>query len=393
MSGELELHKPAPSPGGPGHAIPAIIATAGEDAVTRFFEFFTANIRNANTRRAYFRNALSFLRWCEARGITDLKLVKPIASPPTSRSCSRPAKPPSVKQHLADRPHALRLARRRPGRAGATPPPRSAGPSTSSRRARRPSSSAEDDPAAPQEPSTATSVVGLRDRALIAVMVYSFARVGAAVAMRGRGLLPAGTRWWLRLHEKGGKHHEMPAHHNLEEYLDAYIEAAGIAEDKKGPLFRTAPRRKRRADPERDEDGSTPGGWSSGGRRQAGIRTAIGCHSFRATGITNYLENGGTLEKAQQMAAHESAEDDQALRPDRATRSRSTRSSGSRSESRRPLQGNHGRVTRSNEDQAGATLPEHHERAVRRPRPCCAPAVAPLLKGFNRSQVGPSRPA
>ena len=39
------------------------------------------------------------------------------------------------------------------------------------------------------------------------------------------------------------------------------------------------------------------------------------------------------------------------------------------------------------------TLPEHHERAARRPRPCCAPAVAPLLKGFNRSQAGPSRPA
>jgi integrase len=41
--------------------------------------------------------------------------------------------------------------------------------------------------------------------------------------------------------------------------------------------------------------------------RDAGIRTPIGCHTFRATGITNYLENGGALEKAQFMAAHESA--------------------------------------------------------------------------------------
>jgi integrase len=74
---------------------------------------------------------------------------------------------------------------------------------------------------------------------------------------------PQGKRWWLRLHEKGGKHHEMRVHHTLEEYLDEYVQAAGIA-------------------------------------------TQIGCHTFRATGITIYLTNGGTLEKAQMMAAHSS---------------------------------------------------------------------------------------
>ena len=57
----------------------------------------------------------------------------------------------------------------------------------------------------------------------------------------GRGLLRSGEASWLRLHEKGGKQHEMPAHHTLEEYMDAYIKAAGIADDSKGPLFRTAP--------------------------------------------------------------------------------------------------------------------------------------------------------
>src|SRR5690242_12071194 len=84
-----------------------------------------------------------------------------------------------------------------------------------------------------------STVVGLRDRALIALMTCSFARVSAAVAMDIEDYHPKGKRWWVRLHEKGGKRHEMPAHHNL----DAYIEAAGIRDDKKGPLFRSANRR------------------------------------------------------------------------------------------------------------------------------------------------------
>jgi site-specific recombinase XerC len=71
-------------------------------------------------------------------------------------------------------------------------------------------------------------LVGLRDRALISVMTFAFARIGAVVAMRVEDYYPEGKRWWVRLHEKGGKRHEMPAHHNLESYLDAYIKAAGI---------------------------------------------------------------------------------------------------------------------------------------------------------------------
>ncbi len=85
-----------------------------------------------------------------------------------------------------------------------------------------------------------TTLVGLRDRALIAVMTFAFARIGAVVAMRVEDYFPKGKRWWVRLHEKGGKRHEMPAHHNLEAYLDAYIEAAKIRDAGKAPLFRSA---------------------------------------------------------------------------------------------------------------------------------------------------------
>ena len=85
-----------------------------------------------------------------------------------------------------------------------------------------------------------STVAGIRDRAIIAVMTYTFARVGAVIALSVEDYFPQKKRWWLRLHEKNGKVNEMPCHHKLEEYLDAYIKAAGIADDRKGPLFRSA---------------------------------------------------------------------------------------------------------------------------------------------------------
>ena len=85
-----------------------------------------------------------------------------------------------------------------------------------------------------------STLVGLRDRALIGVMTYAFARIGAAVGMRVEDYYPAGTRWWVRPHEKGGKRHEMPAHHKLEQFVDEYLAVAGIREAGTTPLFRSA---------------------------------------------------------------------------------------------------------------------------------------------------------
>ena len=152
-----------------------------------------------------------------------------------------------------------------------------------------------------------STIVGLRDRALIALLVYTFARVSAALHMNVEDYNPQGKRWWLRLHEKGGKQHEMPAHHLLEHYIDAYVTAAGIGADKDSPLFRTLGGRGRK------QLGSLRMARQDARRMivrralAAGIATKLGCHTFRATGITVYLLNGGLLEYAQQMAAHESA--------------------------------------------------------------------------------------
>jgi integrase/recombinase XerD len=82
-------------------------------------------------------------------------------------------------------------------------------------------------------------LIGLRDRALIGLMAFSFARVGAANTLRVGDYFENEKRWWLRLHEKGGKRHEVPCHHILRKYLDDWIDAAGIGGDKKDWLFRS----------------------------------------------------------------------------------------------------------------------------------------------------------
>ena len=149
-----------------------------------------------------------------------------------------------------------------------------------------------------------SSLKHLRDRAIISVMVYSFARVGAVVGMKVEDYYTEGRRAWFRLHEKGGKLHSVPAHHKAETYVDAYLEAAGIGSERKSPLFRSigidrqlSPRPLNANDVLR---------MIKRYARLADLPETICCHTFRATGITAYLENGGTIEKAQAIAAHES---------------------------------------------------------------------------------------
>ncbi len=79
---------------------------------------------------------------------------------------------------------------------------------------------------------------GMRDRRLVALMIHIFARIGAALGTEVEDVFTQDQRLWSRLHEKGGKDHAMPCHHNLERALVAYIYGAGL-DDPKGPLFRT----------------------------------------------------------------------------------------------------------------------------------------------------------
>ena len=136
-------------------------------------------------------------------------------------------------------------------------------------------------------------------------MVYTFARIGAALGMKVEDVYTQNRRLWVRLREKGGKAHAMPCHHNLEAYLHAYLDGTGLRTIRKGPLFRTIGRGTGLAHPHAPAAGERLRD-DPAARAAAGIATKIGNHSFRATGITAYLKNGGTLEKAAAMANHAS---------------------------------------------------------------------------------------
>lgn len=281
--------------------LPKAIVRAGRSACKRFIEFFTANIPNDNTRMAYAQAIRQFFTWCDQRGFRSLDLIEPtvVAAYLKQHQSSKP----TVKQHLAairmlfdwlvvgqvlpmNPAHAVR------------------GPKHVVKKGKTPVLSAAE---ARQllDSIDVSNIAGIRDRAIIGVMVYSFARVSAVVGMNAADYFQQGKRWWFRLYEKGSKVHEVPAHHNAEAYLDAYVQTIGLsAECKKTPLFRSIDRQgllttnrftrndvlrmiKRRA-------------------KKIGHPSSICCHTFRATGITAYLENGGTVEKAQAIAAHES---------------------------------------------------------------------------------------
>lgn len=283
--------------------LPALICDAGDRATTRFIEFFTAQIPNANTRSAYLRATTAFLAWAEAAGLPNLATIGPVHVSAYRELLGQHYAVPTVKQHLA----AIRMLFDWMviGQIVPSNPASSVrGPKYSIKKGKTPILGVDEARELLMSIRTDT-VVGLRDRALIATLTYSFARISAALAMNVEDCFDQGRRLWLRLHEKGGKHHEMPAHHKLEEYLHAYIQEAGIADEPKAPLFQSA-RGRTNLLTENRLDRNNARMMIKRRARDAGISTRIGCHTFRGTGITAYLENGGTLEKAQLMAAHES---------------------------------------------------------------------------------------
>src|SRR5271154_602966 len=209
--------------------VPAVIGDAGEHAARRFIEFFAATIRNKNTRMAYYRAACHFFAWVEQHEIGALADIEPIHVAAYIEVLQTTAAKPTVKLHLA----AIRMLFDWlvVGQVLAVNPAHAVrGPKHVVRRGKTPVLT-EEQARRLLESIDASTLVGLRDRALMGVMVYTFARIGAVAGLRVEDYYPAGKRWWVRLHEKGGKRHEMPAHHKLEHFIDEYLAAAGIRED------------------------------------------------------------------------------------------------------------------------------------------------------------------
>jgi site-specific recombinase XerC len=280
-------------------SVPALVDAVGERAGIRSLEFFASAIRNPHTRRAYARAAGDFLAWCAGAGVPSITAVQPLHVAAWIELQTQALSAPTVKQHLAAIRHLFdwlvtgQIVPHNPAASVRAP----------SHTAKKGKTPVLDATEARQllDSIDVNTPAGLRDRALIALMVFSFARVGAALAMRVDDVYVQQRRLWVRLREKGGKRHEMPCHHTLEANLHAYLDGIGIADDPKGPLFRTIQRGT-------GQLSATPLPQANAYamvRRPvlaAGIDTQIGNPTFRATGITAYLKNGGTLEHAATMA-------------------------------------------------------------------------------------------
>ena len=284
-------------------ALPVLVTASDERARVRFVEFFTAQIRNPHTRRAYTRAVADFFAWCESIGLRSLAYVQPVHVAAWIELAAKEKSSPTVKQHLAAIRHLYDWLVT--GQVVPTNPAASVrGPRHVVRRGKTPGLDPEEARLLLNSIDTSTPA-GLRDRALISLMVYSFARIGAALAMRVEDVFTQNRRLWVRLHEKGSKEHAMPCHHNLESALVAYIDGANLTAEPQAPLFRTIGRgtgQITHAQLPQANAHAMIRRWAAA----AGIATKIGNHSFRATGITAYLKNGGTLEKAAAVANHAS---------------------------------------------------------------------------------------
>jgi site-specific recombinase XerD len=298
----IQDHEFRPSSVTARFSVPSIVAVAGDAAKKRFIEFFAATIRNKNTRQAYYRAVVDFFKWCDDHGF-QLHDIEPVVVAAYIEYQCQIYAAPSVKQQLA----AIRMLFDWLVIGQVIPMNPSAsvrGPKHIVKTGKTMVLTRE------QARQLVDSIdlskpIGLRDRALIGVMVYSFARISAVVGMNRKDYFQNGKRCFFKLLEKNGKWHQVPCHHRAELFLDEYLEDLDESEPPSAPLFRTA----------------NSNGMSIKSNRltrqdalrmikrraiNAGLSPSICCHTFRATGITAYLENGGTIENAQAIAAHES---------------------------------------------------------------------------------------
>jgi integrase len=151
------------------------------------------------------------------------------------------------------------------------------------------------------------NVVGLRDRAVLGVLAYTGARIGAVAKLRLCDYRDLGEQRMLRFKEKGGKDREIPVRHDLAAWLNEYLAAAGIAQDSKSkaPLFRAADGKRKRL---------TLSSYSPHSMRQmmkrrladAGLPDLFSPHSFRVTVVTDLLSQNVPLEDVQYLAGHAS---------------------------------------------------------------------------------------
>ena len=214
--------------------LPPMIASADDRTAWRFVDFFAVTIRNPNTREAYYRAVSRFMDWCEQRGLHRLSAIRPIHVAAYVEQL--PLSRPSVRQHLSAISRCFDWMV-----SGGT---LDTNPATSVQRPRhvvrvgRTPVLSDDQARTLLESISIDKVAGLRDRALIATMLYTFGRVGAVIAMDVEDYRLSNHQRTFLLHEKGGKEHQVPAHHRLVEYLGEYMDATGLWSTRRRPCSR-----------------------------------------------------------------------------------------------------------------------------------------------------------
>src|SRR3954452_57035 len=265
--------------------VPAVVAASGPELANRFIEFFLVAIRNPNTRRAYAAAVRGLCACLERHGARDLTVVEPVHVAAYVEQLGRTHTKPSVALHLAaiKRLFAFLVTG---GALKRSPAVEVKGPTFSRRIGATPVTSTEEVRKLLESLPT-DSLVGLRDRALIGTLLFTTARIGAALGCKVGDYYREGYGRMLCLHEKGGKEHRVPVHHQLVEYLETYLDTAGLREERGGPLFRSA-RGKTGKLTERALDPANAWGMVKRRARRAGVSTALCNHSFRAMGLTAY---------------------------------------------------------------------------------------------------------
>ncbi len=282
--------------------LPDIVHRAGKAAVFAAEEFFFGRIRNEHTRQAYLRAVKRFLAWSEQLGVELQQITPKMVGQYLDDMRKRDTSISTRKQHLAAlrhffdglvTRHAILLNPALSVRGERYEAVEGKTPEITVQHARKLLASID-----------TSNVVGLRDRAIVAILIYTASRAGAVATLRRRSFYHAGDQWMLHFEEKGGKSREIPVRHDLEQILFEYLDAAGIRNARKdAPLFRTAYKKtgqlthnsmyvvdvcrmvKRRL-------------------KDASLHTRLSPHSFRVTTITDLLEQGVPLEDVQRLAGH-----------------------------------------------------------------------------------------
>ena len=292
-------NKHALVPAVPAAQAPGLIQQSGNAARFAWDEFIYGCLRNEHTRRSYERACRRFIRWCEQH---DLELQQVAPSHVGRYLDSLPDSPASKKVYLAAIRHLFDILVTRHA-VVLNPAASVRGDRLQVIEGKTPEITVEQARRLLKSIDT-SHVVGLRDRAIVAILIYTAARVGAVAGLRMADFYDTGTQYCLRFLDKGSKSREIPVRHDLLIYITEYKHAAQLAcSPSDSPLFRTTVRRTRRLTATAMTAGDI-GRMVRRRMRDANLPARLCTHSFRVATITNLLSQGVPLEDVQNLVGH-----------------------------------------------------------------------------------------